>query len=54
MGDIDFSKESRVYYVTDTAYHPPDAVKIRQPGATPLRRFPKPEDGQSIDVYRFK
>ena len=54
MGDIDFSKESRVYYVTDTAYYPPDAVKIRQPGATPLRRFPKPEDGQSIDVYRFK
>ena len=54
MGEIDFSREDRVYYVTDTAYYPPEAVKIRQPGATPLRRFPKPEDGQSIDVYRFK
>ena len=54
MGEIDFSREKRVYYVTDTAYYPPEAVRIRQPGATLLRRFPKPENGQSIDVYRLK
>ena len=54
MGEIDFSRERRVYYVTDTAYYTPEAVQIRQPGATPLRRFPKPENGQSIDVYRLK
>ena len=54
MGEIDFSREPRVYYVTDTAYYPPEAVQIRQPGAKPLRRFPKPENQQSIDVYRLK
>jgi len=54
MGEIDFSREARVYYVTDTAYCPPEAVKIRQPTARLLKRFPKPENNQSIDVYRLK
>ena len=54
MGTIDFTREPRVYYVTDTAYYLPEAVRVRQPTARLLRRFPKPENNQSIDVYRLK
>ena len=54
MGAIDFTREPRVYYVTDTAYYLPEAVRVRQPTARLLRRFPKPENNQSIDVYRLK
>ena len=53
-GSIDFQKESRVYYVTDTAYYTPSAVSVRQPTAKLLKRFAKPEDEQSVDVYRLK
>ena len=53
-GSIDFRKERRVYYVTDTAYYTPSAVRARQPTAQLLKRFPKPENEQSIDVYRLK
>jgi hypothetical protein len=53
-GQLDFSRISRVYYVTDTDYNTPEAVRYRQPNAVLLKRFPKPENNQSIDVYRLK
>ena len=53
-GKLDFRKVGRVFYITDTDYYPPEAVKVRQPSARLVKRFPKPENGQSIDIYRLK
>ena len=52
-GAIDFRQVPRVFYVTDTHYYPPEAVKIRQPDAQLVTSFPK-RNGHSIDVYRLK
>jgi len=53
-GRIDFRQVDRVFYITDTEYNPPEAVHVRQPTAQLAKRFPKPENDQSIDVYRLK
>ena len=53
-GTLDPAKLGRVYYVTETAYNPPAAVRLRQPGARLLVSFPKPNGRNSIDVYRLR
>ena len=53
-GVIDFSKVSRVFYVTDTFHTPKAAVQLRQPGAKLVASFPKPDDRHFIDVYQLK
>ncbi len=53
-GELDFRDVKRVFYVTDTNYYTPQAVKIRQPTAQLLRRFPKPGGQYFVDVYRLK
>jgi 4-amino-4-deoxy-L-arabinose transferase-like glycosyltransferase len=53
-GKLDLTKLDRVYYITDTNYYTPEAVKIRQPGAQLLKRFPKPGNQYFVDVYRLK
>ena len=53
-GVIDFSKIARVFYVTDTNYYTRAAVHVRQPDARLVKSFPKPNQTDSIDVYRLK
>ncbi len=53
-GMIDFSKVGRVFYVTDTNYYTQAAVHVRQPNARLVKSFPKPNQTDSIDVYRLK
>jgi hypothetical protein len=53
-GKLDLTKLDRVYYITDTNYYTPEAVKIRQPDAQLLKRFPKPGNQSFVDVYRLK
>lgn len=53
-GKFDFSKVRRVFYITDTNYYPPPAVLTRQPSAELVMRFPKPNQKDSIDIYRLK
>lgn len=53
-GSVDFSRAPRVFYVTDTNYYNPQAVRIRQPNARLVASFPKPGGRHSIDVYRLK
>jgi 4-amino-4-deoxy-L-arabinose transferase-like glycosyltransferase len=53
-GKLDLTKLDRVYYVTDTNYYTPEAVRIRQPDALLLKRFPKPGNEYFVDVYRLK
>ena len=53
-GVIDFSKVSRVFYVTDTFHKTKAEVQFRQPGAKLVASFPKPDDRHFIDVYQLK
>ena len=53
-GKIDFRREGRVLYLTDTNYYKPEAVAVRQPTARLLMRFVKPGGDHSVDVYRLK
>ncbi len=53
-GKLDLTKLKRVYYITDTNYYTPEDVKIRQPDAQLIRRFPKPGNTYFVDVYRLK
>lgn len=53
-GMLDPRTLSRVYYVTETHYNPPDAVRRRQPGARLQFSLPKPGGRNSIDVYRLR
>lgn len=53
-GKLDLTKLERVYYITDTNYYTPEAVRIRQPDAQLLKRFPKPGGEYFVDVYRLK
>ncbi|MBI1356426.1 MAG: hypothetical protein GC160_18955 [Acidobacteria bacterium] len=53
-GKIDFRREPRVFYLTDTNYYKPEAVAIRQPTARMVRRFVKPGGDHSVDIYRLK
>ncbi len=53
-GKLDFRTAERVFYLTDTNYYPPEAVRVRQPTAQLLAQFVKPGGGYSIDVYRLK
>ena len=53
-GKLDFRTAQRVFYLTDTNYYTPEAVRVRQPTAQPLARFVKPGGEYSIDVYRLK
>ena len=52
-GKVDFARVPRIFYVTDTHYYPPEAVRVRQPSAQLVSRFPK-KNGHSIDVYRLR
>ena len=54
IGALDFSKEPRVFYVTDSFYHTQDAVRDRQKGAQLVANFAKPVGHKSVDVYRLK
>ena len=51
---IDFQREPRVLYLTDTNYNPQPAVLARQPTAKLLMRIEKPGKTQSIDIYQLK
>jgi hypothetical protein len=53
-GKLDMTSLDRVYYVTDTNYYTPEAVRIRQPDAQLVQRFPKPGGEYFVDVYRLK
>jgi len=53
-GVIDFSKLSRVFYVTDTFHSPKAEVRIRQPSAKLIQSFSKHDGRHSIDIYRLK
>ena len=53
-GKLDLTKLERVYYITDTNYYTPEDVRIRQPDAQLLKRFPKPGNEYFVDVYRLK
>jgi hypothetical protein len=53
-GRLDLTQLDRVYYVTDTNYYTPEDVKIRQPDAVLLKRYPKPGNEYFVDVYRLK
>jgi 4-amino-4-deoxy-L-arabinose transferase-like glycosyltransferase len=53
-GKLDLTKLDRVYYVTDTNYYTPEDVKVRQPDAQLIRRFPKPGNQYFVDIYRLK
>ena len=51
---IDFQRERRVLYLTDTNYNPQAVVLTRQPTAKLLMRIEKPGKTQSIDIYQLK
>ncbi len=51
---VDFSVASPLYYLTDTIYHSPNDVRLLDSSAVLLRRFPKRNRGEFIDVYRLK
>jgi 4-amino-4-deoxy-L-arabinose transferase-like glycosyltransferase len=53
-GKLDLTKLERVYYITDTNYYTPEDVRVRQPDAQLLQRFPKPGNEYFVDVYRLK
>ena len=53
-GVLDFSRLSRVFYVTDTFHSPKAEVRIRQPSAKLIRSFSKHDGRHSIDIYRLK
>jgi 4-amino-4-deoxy-L-arabinose transferase-like glycosyltransferase len=53
-GKLDLTQLDRVYYITDTNYYTPEDVKIRQPDAKLLQRYPKPGNEYFVDVYRLK
>jgi hypothetical protein len=53
-GVIDFSRLSRVFYVTDTFHSPKAEVRIRQPNAKLVQSFSKHDGRHSIDIYRLK
>ncbi len=53
VGVLDFSKVSRVFYVTDSYYHSEEAVRDRQKDALLVASFPKPMGEKSVDVYRL-
>jgi hypothetical protein len=51
---IDFSKLSRVYFITDSAYHTPKEVHAMAPSAQILKRFPKRTPDEFIDLYLLR
>lgn len=53
-GKLDFRRETRVFYLTDTNYYKPEAVAVRQPTARMVQRYIKPGGGHSVDIYRLK
>ena len=53
-GMLDPRPLGRVYYVTETHYTPPAAVRRRHPNARHLISFQKPSGRNSIDVYRLR
>lgn len=53
-GKLDLTRLDRVYYITDTNYYTPEDVKIRQPDAVLLKRYPKPGNEYFVDVYQLK
>ena len=53
-GKLDLTSLDRVYYITDTNYYTPNDVKIRQPDAQLIQRFPKPGGQYFVDIYQLK
>jgi len=53
-GLLDARTLSRIYYVTETHYNPPAAVRKREPAARHLVSFFKPNGINSIDIYRLR
>jgi 4-amino-4-deoxy-L-arabinose transferase-like glycosyltransferase len=53
-GAVDFSRLTRVYYVTDTNYNKPAAVLKRDPGVRLEARFVKNNGLDYVDVYRLR
>jgi 4-amino-4-deoxy-L-arabinose transferase-like glycosyltransferase len=53
-GIIDFPLLSPVYYVTDTNYNKPVDVAERDPHAKLIRRFPKHNGSDFIDIYQLR
>jgi len=53
-GMLDPRQLGRVYYVTEVHYTPPEAVRRREPAARRVASFAKPNERNSVDVYRLR